>query len=59
MLEATKRNCNLVPSGNDLSKPSQKTCCIIKENNFNLYFEVILNSESNLCIRQNIIPCCE
>lgn len=59
MLEATKHNCNLVPSGNDLSKPLQKTCHIIKGNNFNLYFEVILSSESNLCIRQNIIPCCE
>lgn len=59
MLEATKRNCNLVPNRNDLSKPSQKTCCIIKQNNFNLYFEVILNSESNLCIQQNIILCCE
>jgi len=59
VLEATKHNCNLFPSGNDLSKPLQKTCSIVKQNNFNLYFEVSLNSESNLCIQQNIIPCWE
>lgn len=53
MLKATEHDDNLLPRESRRNKLSQKTCCIIEENNLNLDFEVILHVKFHLGTEQS------